>query len=216
MTMMYGLRSRTQVKDDVNTLFVDKQIFPQTLDVLKTRSLPQGINLLVGDFQTFDFSTPIFGAIVQYPNNNGELCDYKAFTDKCHAQEAKIAVVADLLALTILASPGEWGADIAVGTTQRFGMPLYFGGPSAAYMASREEFKRNMPGRIIGISKDANGKPALRLALQTREQHIKREKATSNICTAQALPAIMSGFYAAYHGNKGLQNIAMQCILKPF
>ena len=214
MTMMYGLRSRTQVKDDVNTLFVDKQLFPQTLDVLKTRSLPQGINLLVGDFQTFDFSTPIFGAIVQYPNNNGELCDYKAFTDKCHAQEAKVAVVADLLALTILASPGEWGADIAVGTTQRFGMPLYFGGPSAAYMATRDEFKRNMPGRIIGISKDANGKPALRLALQTREQHIKREKATSNICTAQALPAIMSGFYAAYHGNKGLQNIAMHVHIK--
>lgn len=214
MTMMYGLRSRAQVKNEVNTLFIDEQIFPQTRDVLKTRSLPQGINLLVGDFQTFDFSTPIFGAIVQYPNNHGEIYDYKAFTEKCHAQEAKVTVVADLLALTILVPPGEWDADIAVGTTQRFGMPLFCGGPSAAYMATRDEFKRNMPGRIVGVSKDANGKPALRLALQTREQHIKREKATSNICTAQALPAIMSSFYAAYHGNKGLQNIAMHVHIK--
>lgn len=214
MTMMYNLRSRAQVKDEINTLFIDKQVFPQTLDVLKTRSLPQGIQLLVGDFETFDFSTPLFGAIVQYPNNNGEICDYKTFTETCHAHDTKVAVIADLLALTILVPPGEWGADIAIGTTQRFGMPLYLGGPSAAYMATRDEFKRTMPGRIIGISKDANGKPALRLALQTREQHIKREKATSNICTAQALPAVMSGFYAAYHGNNGLQEIAMNVHIK--
>ncbi|HKL95674.1 MAG TPA: hypothetical protein VJ856_00180, partial [Paludibacteraceae bacterium] len=214
MTMMYNLRSRAQVKDEINTIFIDKQVFPQTLDVLKTRSLPQGIQLLVGDFETFDFSTPLFGAIVQYPNNNGEICDYKTFTETCHAHDTKVAVIADLLALTILVPPGEWGADIAIGTTQRFGMPLFFGGPSAAYMATRDEFKRTMPGRIIGISKDANGKPALRLALQTREQHIKREKATSNICTAQALPAVMSGFYATYHGNNGLQEIAMNVHIK--
>jgi len=214
MTMMYGLRSRAQVKDEINTLFVDKNIFPQTLDVLKTRSLPQGIKLLLGDFNTFDFSTPIFGALVQYPNNQGVICDYKTFAERCHTNDAKLGVIADLLALTILVPPGEWGADIAIGTTQRFGMPLYFGGPSAAYMATRDEFKRNMPGRIIGISKDVNGKPAFRLALQTREQHIKREKATSNICTAQALPAIMSSFYAAYHGNKGLQDIAMSVHVK--
>lgn len=214
MTMMYALRTRDQIKTNINTLFVDKHIFPQTLDVLRTRSTPQGITLLVGDFTTFDFSTPVFGAIVQYPNANGEITDYKGFTDKCHANNAKLTAIADILALTLLSPPGHWEADIAVGSTQRFGMPLYFGGPSAAYMATRDEFKRNIPGRIIGLSKDANGKTALRLALQTREQHIKREKATSNICTAQALPAIISSFYAAYHGNDGLQEIAMQVHVK--
>ncbi len=209
MTTMFNLRSREQVKDGVNTLFVDEQLFPQTIDVLKTRSLPQGIKLLIGNAENFDFGEPIFGAIVQYPNNFGEICDYKSFAEKCHTNNAKLTVVADILALTLLTPPGEFDADIAVGSTQRFGMPLYFGGPSAGYMATRDEYKRSMPGRIIGISKDANGKPAYRLALQTREQHIKREKATSNICTAQALPAIMSSFYAIYHGNNGLREIAM-------
>ncbi len=214
MTMMYNLRDRDQVKTGVNRLFVDEKLFPQTIDVLRTRSLPQGIELLIGDWRTFDFGTPLFGAIVQYPNSDGVICDYRAFAEKCHANGARIAVVADILALTLLTPPGEWGADIAVGSTQRFGMPLYFGGPSAGYMATRDEYKRSMPGRIIGISKDANGKPALRLALQTREQHIKREKATSNICTAQALPAIMAGFYAVWHGNDGLREIAMNTHVK--
>lgn len=208
MTMMMALRSRDQQKAGVNTLFVDRNIFPQTLDVLKTRSLPQGVNLLVGDYATFDFSTPIFGAILQYPASDGRICDYRDFTARCHENGAKVAVAADIMSLVLLAAPGEWGADIAFGTTQRFGMPLYFGGPSAAYFATTEENKRHIPGRLVGISKDANGKPALRLALQSREQHIKREKALSNICTAQALPAIMSGFYAAYHGNDGLTDIA--------
>ena len=208
MTMMMALRSRDQQKAGVNTLFVDRNIFPQTLDVLKTRSLPQGVNLLVGDYASFDFSTPIFGAILQYPASDGRICDYRDFAARCHENGAKVAVAADIMSLVLLAAPGEWGADIAFGTTQRFGMPLYFGGPSAAYFATTEENKRHIPGRLVGISKDANGKPALRLALQSREQHIKREKALSNICTAQALPAIMSGFYAAYHGNDGLTDIA--------
>lgn len=214
MTMMHNLRDRDQVKAGVSRLFVDEKLFPQTIDVLRTRSLPQGIELLIGDWETFDFGTPVFGAIVQYPNSDGAICDYRTFAEKCHANGAKITAIADILALTLLLPPGEWGADIAVGSTQRFGMPLYFGGPSAGYMATRDEYKRSMPGRIIGISKDANGKPALRLALQTREQHIKREKATSNICTAQALPAIMAGFYAAWHGNDGLREIAMNAHVK--
>lgn len=214
MTMMHNLRSRDQINAGVNALFVDEKLFPQTIDVLRTRSLPQGIELVFGDWRTFDFAKPVFGAIVQYPNSDGVICDYKEFAEKCHANGAKLTVVADILALTLLTPPGDWGADIAVGSTQRFGMPLYFGGPSAAYMATRDEYKRSMPGRIIGVTKDANGHRALRLALQTREQHIKREKATSNICTAQALPAIMAGFYAAWHGNAGLQEIAMNVHVK--
>ena len=209
MTMMFNLRSREQIKAGIDTVFVDERLFPQTIDVLKTRSLPQGIKLLFGRAESFSFDQPIFGAIVQYPDNFGEIGDYASFAEACHAHDARLTVVADILALTLLTPPGDFGADIAVGSTQRFGMPLYFGGPSAGYMATRDEYKRSMPGRIIGISKDANGKPAYRLALQTREQHIKREKATSNICTAQALPAIMSGFYAIHHGNEGLREIAM-------
>ena len=208
MTMMFSLRSKEMVKENVNTLFVDKNVFPQTLAVLKTRSNPQKINLLVGDWKEFDFSTKIFGAIVQYPNSDGKIEDYSDFAKKCAENNAKIAVAADIMALVLLTPPGEWGADIAFGSTQRFGAPMNYGGPSAAYMACKDEFKRNIPGRIIGVSKDANDKPALRLALQTREQHIKREKATSNICTAQALLAVMAGFYAAYHGNEGLIKIA--------
>lgn len=208
MTMMYALRSRDQQKAGINKLFVDEKIFRQTKDVLATRSMPQGIELVYGDFDKFDFSTPIFGAILQYPNAEGTIADYRAFVEKAHAAGAKVAVAADIMSLVLLTPPGEFGADIAFGSTQRFGMPLYFGGPSAAYFASHEENKRFMPGRLVGISKDVNGKPALRLALQSREQHIKREKALSNICTAQALPAIMSSFYAAYHGNDGLRKIA--------
>lgn len=208
MTMMMALRSREQQKAGLCTLFVDQNIFPQTLDVIKTRALPQGVKLIIGDYKTFDFSTPIYGAILQYPAADGTINDYRAFTAKCHENNARVAVAADLMAMVLLTPPGEWGADICFGTTQRFGMPLYFGGPSAAFFATTDDNKRFIPGRLIGISKDANEKPALRLALQSREQHIKREKALSNICTAQALPAIMSGFYALYHGNEGLVNIA--------
>ena len=214
MTMMFGLRSKEQIKENINTIFVDKNIFPQTLAVLQTRSNPQKINILVGDWKDFDFSTKIFGAIVQYPNSDGKIEDYSEFAKKCAENNAKIAVAADIMPLVLLTPPGEWGADIAFGSTQRFGSPMNYGGPSAAYLACKDEFKRNIPGRIIGVSKDANGKPALRLALQTREQHIKREKATSNICTAQALLAVMAGFYAVYHGDKGLKTIATLIHLK--
>ena len=214
MTMMFGLRSKEQVKEGIDTIFVDENIFPQTMDVLNTRSVPQGIKVLVGDWKAFDFSTKIFGAILQYPNGDGLIEDYADFVKKCTEEGAKTAVAADIMSLVVLTPPGEWGADIVFGSTQRFGVPMSYGGPSAAYMSCREEFKRNIPGRIVGISKDANGKTALRLALQTREQHIKREKATSNICTAQALLATMAGFYALYHGNEGLQNIAMEIHVK--
>ncbi len=208
MTLFHNTRTRAQQQAGVNTLLVDKNIWPQTLSVLKTRSVPQGIELLVTDFATFDFSVPVFGAILQYPDSNGEVRDYAQFVEKAHENGCKVAVAADLLALTLLTPPGEWGADVVFGTTQRFGIPMGYGGPSAAYMATKDEFKRDIPGRIIGISKDVHGKPAYRLALQTREQHIKRERATSNICTAQALLATMASFYAVYHGPDGLKNIA--------
>ena len=208
MTLFHNTRSRAQQQAGVNTLLVDVNVWPQTLSVLKTRSVPQGIELLVTDFATFDFAIPVFGAIVQYPDSNGEVCDYAAFVNKAHQNGCRVAVAADLLALTLLTPPGEWGADVTFGSTQRFGIPMGYGGPSAAFMATREEFKRDIPGRIIGVSKDVYGKPALRLALQTREQHIKRERATSNICTAQALLASMAGFFAVYHGAEGLKSIA--------
>ncbi len=207
-TMMYGLRSREQVKNGVETLFVDEKIFPQTLAVLKTRMYHAGIELVVGDYKTITFDEPFFGAIIQYPNSDGSVEDYADFTERAHKAECKVAVATDLMALTLLVPPGEWGADIAFGSSQRFGIPMFYGGPSAAFFATRDEYKRSMPGRIIGISKDAYGREALRMALQTREQHIKREKATSNICTAQALLATMSSFYAVYHGPEGLKNIA--------
>ncbi len=207
-TMMYGLRSREQVKNGVETLFVDENTFPQTLAVLKTRMYYAGIEVVVGDYKTVTFDKPFFGAIIQYPNGNGNVEDYTDFTERAHKAECKVAVTTDLMALAILTPPGEWGADIAFGSSQRFGIPMFYGGPSAAFFATRDEYKRSMPGRIIGISKDAYGREALRMALQTREQHIKREKATSNICTAQALLATMSSFYAVYHGPEGLRNIA--------
>lgn len=209
-TMMFNLRTRDQIKNNVNKLFVDKNIFPQTLAVINTRMEPQGIEVVVGDYNTVDLSDGFFGAIIQYPNSNGNIVDYKAFAEKAHSLDCKVSVATDLMALTLLVPPGEWGADIAFGSSQRFGVPMFYGGPSAGFFATKEEFKRNVPGRIIGVSKDTYGKPAYRMALQTREQHIKREKATSNICTAQALLATMAGFYAVYHGPKGLKNIATQ------
>ncbi|MBB3187097.1 aminomethyl-transferring glycine dehydrogenase [Microbacter margulisiae] len=208
MTMFHNTRSKVQEQAGVNTLLVDKEIWDQTLSVLQTRSVPQGISLLIADVSTFDFSTPVFGAIIQYPNANGDIIDYASFVEKAHAHDCRVAVATDLLALTLLTPPGEWGADVAFGSSQRFGIPLSYGGPSAAFFATRDSFKRDLPGRIIGISKDTQGRPVYRLALQTREQHIKREKATSNICTAQALLATMAGFYAVYHGPEGLKRIA--------
>ncbi len=208
-SMMYGLRSRKLAKEGVETLFVDKNIFPQTLSVLKTRMDLVEIEVVVGDFREVDFeASKYFGAIVQYPNNDGGVEDYREFVEKAQAVDCKVAVATDLMALVLMTPPGEWGADIAFGSSQRFGVPMYFGGPSAAFFATRDEYKRNVPGRIIGVSKDAYDKEALRMALQTREQHIKREKATSNICTAQALLATMASFYAVYHGPEGLKDIA--------
>ncbi|MFC0878133.1 aminomethyl-transferring glycine dehydrogenase [Saccharicrinis sp. FJH2] len=208
MIMMYNCRSRAQVKENVNMLFVDENIWPQTLAVLKTRSKPLGIAIHVGDFRTCECTENMFGAIVQYPNSDGRILDYKNFTDKFHAGDKKVAVATDLLSLALLVPPGEWGADVVLGTSQRFGVPMGYGGPAAAFFATRNEFKRNMPGRIIGVTRDRFGNRALRMALQTREQHIKREKATSNICTAQALLANMAGFYAVYHGREGIERIA--------
>ena len=207
-TMMLNLRSREQVKNNTNVLLVDKAVFPQTLAVLKTRAKAQGIQLEIVDYGSCNLNDKYFGAIIQYPNANGNVEDYSEFVTTAHEVGCKVAVAADILSLALLTPPGEWGADIVFGSTQRWGIPMGFGGPSAAYFATREEFKRDMPGRIIGISKDANGKTALRMALQTREQHIKREKATSNICTAQALLASMAGMYAVYHGAEGITNIA--------
>ena len=206
--MMHALRSRQQQKEGANTLFVDKEIFPQTLAVIQTRAIPQGMNIKVGSFKELEFTSDIFACIIQYPNNSGNVEDYRAFTEKAHAANCKVAVAADIMSLVLLLPPGEWGADIVFGSSQRLGTPLFYGGPSAGYFATRDEFKRNMPGRIIGLSKDKYGKICYRMALQTREQHIKREKATSNICTAQALLATMAGMYAVYHGPEGLKDIA--------
>ena len=206
--MMFALRSRDQQKKGANVLFVDENIFPQNLAVIRTRVIPQGMTILVGDYKTLEFTPEIFGCILQYPNSNGSVEDYREFVEKAHAANCKVAVDADILSLAMLVPPGEWGADIVFGSTQRLGIPMFYGGPSAAYFATRDEFKRNMPGRIIGLSKDKYGKLCYRMALQTREQHIKREKATSNICTAQALLATMAGFYACYHGQDGIKTIA--------
>jgi glycine dehydrogenase len=197
-------------------VFVDEKVFASTLAVLNTRTQAQGIRIVTGDYKQFETicnsvletESQVFAAIIQYPNSDGSIEDYRTFVEQAKNRDVKVAVAADLLSLCILTPPGEWGADVVFGTSQRLGIPMYYGGPSAGYFATKEEYKRNIPGRIIGISKDTYGKRALRLALQTREQHIKREKATSNICTAQALLATMSSFYAVYHGYKGLKNIA--------
>ena len=207
-TMMHALRSRAQQKAGANTLFVDSEIFPQTLAVIRTRALPQGIRVKTGSYKELAFTPDLFGCIVQYPNNSGNIEDYRGFTARAHEAGCKVAVSADILSLALLTPPGEWGADIVFGSTQRLGIPMFYGGPSAAYFATRDEYKRNMPGRIIGLSKDKYGHLCYRMALQTREQHIKREKATSNICTAQALLATMAGFYAVWHGAEGICEIA--------
>ena len=207
-TMMFALRSRKQQKEGACTLFVDEEIFPQNLAVIMTRAIPQGMTVKTGSYKELEFTPDIFGCIVQYPNNSGNVEDYREFTEKAHQADCKVAVDADIMSLALLVPPGEWGADIVFGSTQRMGIPMFYGGPSAAYFATRDEYKRNMPGRIIGLSKDKYGHLCYRMALQTREQHIKREKATSNICTAQALLATMAGFYAVYHGQEGIREIA--------
>lgn len=208
VTMMRNLRSRDQVKAGVNRVFVDKNIFPQTLAVLRTRANGQGIEIDLGDYAEFTLTDKHFGVLLQLPNANGLVEDYAEFAAKAHENGCKVAVIADLMSLALLQAPGTWGADICLGSTQRWGIPMGFGGPYAAYFATKDEYKREIPGRIIGMSKDAYDRPAFRLALQTREQHIKREKATSNVCTAEALMAMMAGFYAAYHGAQGIRNIA--------
>ncbi|SCY34405.1 aminomethyl-transferring glycine dehydrogenase [Flavobacterium caeni] len=208
MALLFDVRSRDQKKNNVNKFFVSEEILPQTLSVLETRATPIGVELVVGNHENFGFSTEFFGAMLQYPGKYGKVYDYAGFIAKAKANEIKTAVGADILSLVKLTSPGEMGADVVFGTTQRFGIPLGYGGPHAAYFATKDEYKRSMPGRIIGVTIDTNGNRALRMALQTREQHIKRDKATSNICTAQVLLAVMAGMYAVYHGPKGLQYIA--------
>ncbi len=208
MALLFDVRTRDQKKNNANKFFVSEEILPQTLSVLQTRSTPIGVELVVGNHEEFDFDADFFGAILQYPGKHGQVNDYAGFITKAKSNDIKIAVAADILSLVLLTSPGEMGADVVVGTTQRFGIPLGYGGPHAAYFATKDEYKRSMPGRIIGVTIDTNGNRALRMALQTREQHIKRDKATSNICTAQVLLAVMAGMYAVYHGPKGLKHIA--------
>jgi glycine dehydrogenase len=208
MALLFDVRTRDQKKNNVCKFFVSEEILPQTLSVLQTRSTPIGVELVVGNHETFDFSNEFFGAILQYPGKYGQVHDYSGFIAKSKAADIKVAVAADILSLVSLTPPGEMGADVVVGTTQRFGVPMGYGGPHAGFFATKEEYKRSMPGRIIGVTIDMNGNRALRMALQTREQHIKREKATSNICTAQVLLAVMAGMYAVYHGPKGLKYIA--------
>ncbi|MCD8740752.1 aminomethyl-transferring glycine dehydrogenase [Mucilaginibacter roseus] len=204
MFMQYSLRKNQKA----NKFFVSEELFAQTIDILKTRSEPYGIELVMGSHESVELTDDMFGAIVQYPAKNGEVYNYSDFAAKAHEKGIKLTVVADLMSLVLLTPPGEWGADIVVGSSQRFGIPMGFGGPHAAFFATKEEYKRSMPGRIIGVTIDSANNYALRMALQTREQHIRRDKATSNICTAQALLAIMAGMYAAYHGPQGLKLIA--------
>lgn len=206
MSMLYSLRKSN--KKNSNVFFISDEVFPQTIDVLKTRSVPAGIQLRIGNLKNIELTDDIFGILVQYPSANGEIYDYSELFKEAESKGIFKAVAADLLSLAILTPPAEFGADVVIGSTQRFGVPMGFGGPHAAYFATKEEFKRQVPGRIIGVSIDSHGKPALRMALQTREQHIKREHATSNICTAQVLLAIMAGMYAVYHGPKGIKAIA--------
>jgi glycine dehydrogenase len=210
MIMFYNSRNKEQVKNEANKFFVSNECFPQTIEVLKTRSAPLGIELIIGDYRTFNSDGKIFGALLQYPCKDGNIEDYSAFTQAAHEQNILVAVAADILSLALLTPPGEWGADVVVGSSQRFGVPMGYGGPHAAFFATSDGFKRVIPGRIIGVSIDAQGNRALRMALQTREQHIKRDKATSNICTAQALLAIMASMYAVYHGPNGIEAIATQ------
>ncbi len=205
MIMFY--HSKPKEKENAHTFFVSEDCFPQTIDVLRTRSAPLGVKIEVGNTNTAQWDT-VFGALLQYPASNGKATDYSSLTKSLHEQGIYVAVASDLLALALLTPPGEWGADVVVGNSQRFGVPMGYGGPHAAFFATRENFKRVLPGRIIGVSVDAEGNRVLRMALQTREQHIRREKATSNICTAQALLAVMASMYAVYHGPQGIKNIA--------
>jgi glycine dehydrogenase len=207
MMMFYNTRTREAIKNNANSFFVDEDIFPQTLDVLKTRAKSLSVELVVGGFETTKLNEKYFGAMVQYPTAGGAVKNYRGFVEESHRLNIPVAVATDLLSLSMLTPPGEWGADVVFGSAQRFGVPMGYGGPHAAFFASKEDFKRSLPGRIIGVSVDRNGNRALRMALQTREQHIRRDKATSNICTAQALLAIMSGMYAVYHGPKGIRYI---------
>src|SRR5437867_7050111 len=190
------------------TFFVADNCHPQTIGVVQTRAKPLGIEIKIGNYSDFQFDGTVFGALVQYPATDGAIYDYADFVRRAHDAGALVVVAADILALTLLKPPGEFGADVAVGNTQRFGVPLGFGGPHAAYFATRDQYKRHMPGRLVGVSHDAEGRPAYRLALQTREQHIRRDKATSNICTAQVLLAVIASMYAVYHGPRGLRAIA--------
>jgi len=208
MTLLFHNRNKKEIEADV--FFVSEKCLPQTIAVLQSRALPLGIKIETGSHEKFAFTEKVFGALVQYPAEDGAVTDYSSFIQKAHTANSHVVMAADLLSLALLKSPGELGADVAVGNTQRFGVPLGYGGPHAAYFAAKDEFKRLFPGRIIGVSIDSNEKPALRMALQTREQHIRREKATSNICTAQALLAIMAGMYAVFHGPKGIRNIALR------
>ena len=208
MLMFFHMRSRAQVKSNVNKFFVSNDLYLQTIDVITARAEPLGIEIVFGDPESIDLSNEFFGAIVQYPNAYGEIYDYGEFTNSAKDLNIQVSVIADVMSLVLLKSPGSWGADVVVGSTQRFGVPMSYGGPHAAFFACKESHKRYIPGRIIGVSLDVHGNPALRMALQTREQHIKRGKATSNICTAQALLAVMASMYVVYHGPKGLKNIA--------
>src|SRR5210317_552986 len=208
MSMFYGAMSRAKKKAGANKFFVDQNTFPQSIALLLTRAEPIGVELVFGDYKIFEPTEEYFGALVQYPNTHGSVEDYRAFAAACNAAEVQLVVAADIMSLVLLTPPGEWGADAVVGTTQRFGIPLGYGGPHAGYFATKESYKRNIPGRIIGVTKDMSGNRALRMALQTREQHIKRDKATSNICTAQVLLAVMAGAYGVFHGPEGLREIA--------
>ena len=208
MALLYNVREKEKKKNNASKFFVSEEILPQTLSLLQTRSEPLGIELVVGNHEDFDFSEEYFGAILQYPSKTGKVYNYKEFIQKANDNQIKVAVAADILSLVMLESPGHFGVDVVVGTTQRFGIPLGYGGPHAAFFATKDEYKRSIPGRIIGVTKDTDGNRALRMALQTREQHIKRDKATSNICTAQVLLAVMAGMYAVYHGPEGLKYIA--------
>ncbi|MCX7986338.1 MAG: aminomethyl-transferring glycine dehydrogenase [Bacteroidales bacterium] len=210
MMMFYNCRTDKQIENKALSFFVDEGVFPQTFDVLLTRAEPFNIRIIKGRFNEFTFSSDFFGCLLQYPNSFGEIYNYKSFVDKAHENHVQVAVAADILSLVLLVPPGQWGADVVLGSTQRFGIPMGYGGPHAAYFAAAEQYKRFMPGRIIGVTIDSQNRPALRMALQTREQHIKRERATSNICTSQALLAIMAGMYAVYHGPHGLKKIALQ------
>lgn len=210
MSLLFAVREKEKKKIDASKFFVSEEVLPQTLALLQTRATPIGVKLVVGNHNEFDFSEEFFGAMLQYPSKTGKVYNYKPFIEKANQNQIKVAVAADILSLVMLESPGHFGVDVVVGTTQRFGIPLGYGGPHAAFFATKEEYKRHIPGRIIGVSKDVDNNRALRMALQTREQHIKRDKATSNICTAQVLLAVMAGMYAVYHGPEGLKHIAQK------